>query len=56
MCSSIGYKFQSCIIVQFSGFKLVNENTTGQTYSEPDVGMRVTAKKKIQRNGPDYRS
>ena len=25
MCSFIGYKCKSCIIIQFSGFKLVNE-------------------------------
>ena len=28
------------------------KNTTGKTYSEPDIGMRFTARK-FQRMGPD---
>ena len=53
MCSFTGYKCKSCIIVQFLGFKLVNEKYhRPNLYSEPDVGMQLTAKK-IQSIGPD---
>ena len=44
MCSFVGYKCKSCIIVQFSGLSWSMKNTTGQTYSEPEVGIRLTAK------------
>ena len=38
MCSFIGYKNKSCITVQFSGFKLVNEKYhMPNLYSESDV-------------------